>query len=59
MPADPISRVPNASMTGLSRAIERLLGYDADPIFPAPLVLLRAMRDAINDPAGLGAMPLC
>jgi hypothetical protein len=50
----PISRVPDASITGLSRAIERLLGYDVDPVFPAPLVLLRAMRDAINDPAGLG-----
>jgi len=42
----------------LARAIERILGYDADPVFPSSLVLLQAMRDAIADPAALGIAAL-
>ncbi len=54
MPTDPISRAPNAPATDLALAIERILGHDADPVFPSSLVLLHAMRDAIADPTALG-----
>src|SRR6266568_4608502 len=58
MPTDPVSRAPNAPIADLARAIEAILGHDADPAFPSSLVLLHAMRDAIADPAALGIATL-